>query len=94
MADRVHVMADGSRRFVRFSQVEILEHWLAFDFFYDPGLTGLLQRFASLNIVAWTINAVFGGIEALHGPSGRCNCLYCAEPVSFCANSGGMVCQA
>jgi len=65
LADRVHVMADGSRWFVRFSQVEILEHWLVLIAFTTLGLTGLAQRYAGLNSLAWTINSIFGGIEAL-----------------------------
>jgi formate dehydrogenase subunit gamma len=65
MADRVTVMADGSRRFVRFSQVEILEHWLLLISFAALGLTGLLQRFAGLSAVAWAINNAFGGLAAL-----------------------------
>ena len=65
LADRVHVMADGSRWFVRFRSVEILEHWLVLISFTILSLTGLMQRFASLNIFAWAINAVFRDIEAV-----------------------------
>jgi formate dehydrogenase subunit gamma len=65
MAGRVQVMGDGSRRFVRFNQVEILEHWLLLVSFAALGLTGLLQRFASLSPVAWIVNNAFGGIAAL-----------------------------
>ena len=59
-------MADGSRWFVRFSPVEILEHWLVLIAFTTLALTGLIQRYASLKVLSWTANTVFGGFEALH----------------------------
>ena len=46
LADRVRLMADGSRRFVRFKSVEIVEHWFLLIAFAILGFTGLLQLFA------------------------------------------------
>jgi formate dehydrogenase gamma subunit len=66
LADRVRLMADGSRRFVRFKSVEILEHWLLLITFVILSLTGLLQMFARASFVAWTINTLLGGIENLN----------------------------
>jgi len=65
LAGRVHVMADGTRWFIRFSPVEILEHWLVLIAFTILALTGLIQRFASLRVLAWTVNTIFGGFGAL-----------------------------
>jgi len=39
------MMADGSRRFVRFNQVEIMEHWILLIAFLVMGLTGLMLLF-------------------------------------------------
>jgi formate dehydrogenase gamma subunit len=66
LADRVRIMADGSRRFVRFKSVEIVEHWLLLIAFVILGLTGLLQMFARAPFVAWTINTLLGGIDNLN----------------------------
>jgi formate dehydrogenase gamma subunit len=66
LADRVRVMADGSRRIVRFKSVEIVEHWLLLITFTILGLSGLLQMFARVSFVAWIINTVLGGIDNLN----------------------------
>jgi formate dehydrogenase subunit gamma len=69
LANRVQVLADGSRRFVRFNQAEILEHWVLFIAFMILGVTGILNLIAWLTPVAWVINNIFGGItnlETLH----------------------------
>ena len=66
LADRVRVMADGTRSFVRFKAVEIVEHWLLLITFVVLGLTGLLQMFARAPFVAWTINTIFSGIDNLN----------------------------
>ena len=66
LADRVRVMADGSRRIVRFKSVEIVEHWLLLITFTILGLTGLLQMFARVSFVAWIINTILGGIDNLN----------------------------
>jgi formate dehydrogenase subunit gamma len=66
LADRVRLMADGSRRFVRFKSVEIVEHWLLLITFLILALTGLLQMFARAPFVAWMINTLLGGIDNLN----------------------------
>jgi formate dehydrogenase subunit gamma len=66
LADRVRIMADGSRRIVRFKSVEIVEHWLLLITFSILGLTGLLQMFARVSIIAWVINTILGGIDNLN----------------------------
>jgi cytochrome b subunit of formate dehydrogenase len=58
-------MADGSRWFVRFSPVEVLEHWLVLIAFSILALTGLIQRFASLKVFAWIATSVLGGFGAI-----------------------------
>jgi formate dehydrogenase gamma subunit len=65
LAARVQVQADGTRVFVRFTPAEIVEHWLLMITFLALGLTGLLQRYAALAPVSWSINSLFGGIESL-----------------------------
>jgi formate dehydrogenase subunit gamma len=69
LANRVQVLADGTRRFVRFNQAEILEHWVLFIAFLILGTTGILGLTAWLMPVAWVINNIFGGItniETIH----------------------------
>jgi formate dehydrogenase gamma subunit len=66
LADRVRLMADGSRRFVRFKSVEIVEHWLLIITFTILGVTGVLQMFARAPFIAWTINTLLGGIDNLN----------------------------
>jgi formate dehydrogenase gamma subunit len=66
LADRVRLMADGSRRFVRFKSVEIVEHWLLIITFTILGVTGVLQLFARAPFIAWTINTLLGGIDNLN----------------------------
>ena len=66
LADRVRLMADGSRRFVRFKSVEIVEHWLLIITFAILGLTGVLQMFARAPFIAWIINTLLGGIDNLN----------------------------
>jgi formate dehydrogenase gamma subunit len=65
LASRIQVQADGTRRFVRFNQVEILEHWVLLINFFVLALTGLIQFFSSLDAVAWAINTFMGGIATL-----------------------------
>lgn len=59
LADRVRVMMDGSRWFVRFSQAEILEHWAALVVLFILGLSGFFLLFANFPPVAWLTNKVF-----------------------------------
>ena len=66
LADRVRLMADGSRRFVRFKSVEIVEHWLLIITFTILGVTGVLQLFARAPFIAWIINTLLGGIDNLN----------------------------
>ena len=66
LADRVRLMADGSRRFVRFKSVEIVEHWFLLIAFVILGFTGLLQLFARATFIAWVINRILGGIDNLN----------------------------
>lgn len=73
LASRVQVQADGSRRFVRFNQVEILEHWVLLINFFVLAITGLIQFFSSLDAVAWAINTLMGGmatLSAIHRAAG------------------------
>ena len=65
LAGRVQLQADGTRRFVRFNQVEILEHWVLLINFFVLAITGLIQFFSSLEAVAWAINTFMGGIATL-----------------------------
>jgi cytochrome b subunit of formate dehydrogenase len=65
LASRVQVQADGSRRFVRFSQTEILEHWVLLISFLALGATGLLQLMAGWGLVARFINSVIGGLSSV-----------------------------
>ncbi len=65
LASRVQIQADGSRRFVRFNQVEILEHWVLLINFFVLAITGLIQFFSSLDAVAWAINTFMGGMSTL-----------------------------
>lgn len=64
LAERVQVMPDGSRVFVRFSQGQRLEHIILMASFGTLALTGLLQTFSSLAPVALVIQ-VLGGVDAL-----------------------------
>jgi formate dehydrogenase subunit gamma len=66
LAGRVQVQADGSRRFVRFNQIEILEHWVLLINFFVLAITGMIQFFAGLDLVAWAINSLMGGISNLN----------------------------
>jgi formate dehydrogenase subunit gamma len=65
LASRVKVQADGSRMFVRFTTGEIIEHWVLLFSFLTLGVTGLLQRYSEVSVLAFSINTLFGGIESL-----------------------------
>lgn len=64
LADRIRVMPDGSRMFVRFSTSQRIEHVVLMVSFGTLALTGLLQTFSSFPPVAWIIEFV-GGIDAI-----------------------------
>jgi formate dehydrogenase gamma subunit len=65
LASRVQMQADGSRVFVRFTPIEIVEHWVLLFSFLTLGFTGLMQRYSELYVVGWSINSLFGGIGSL-----------------------------
>ena len=65
LAARVQLQADGTRMFVRFTPMEIVEHWLLLISFLTLGLTGILQRYSAVYMVGWSINSLFGGIDSL-----------------------------
>lgn len=65
LASRVKVQTDGSLMFVRFTPVEIVEHWVLLFSFLTLGLTGILQRYSAINVVGWSINSLFGGVDSL-----------------------------
>lgn len=67
LASCVQVQADGTRRFVRFNQAEILEHWILLISFLVLAITGLLMFTAALAPVAWVINSLLGGVSTVKG---------------------------
>jgi cytochrome b subunit of formate dehydrogenase len=64
LADRIRVMPDGSREFVRFSTGQRIEHVVLMVSFGTLAVTGLLQTFSSFPPVAWIIEFA-GGIDAI-----------------------------
>jgi formate dehydrogenase subunit gamma len=65
LANRVQVGPDGSRRFMRFNQVEIFEHWILLFTFLVLAITGIFQLLSGLDFVAWLINRLSGGITTV-----------------------------
>jgi formate dehydrogenase gamma subunit len=63
LANRVHILPDGERFFIRFSQAEILEHWILLAAFMVLALTGLLDMLASNEIPADIITLIFRNID-------------------------------
>jgi formate dehydrogenase gamma subunit len=63
LANRVHILPDGERLFVRFSQAEILEHWVLLGAFIVLALTGLLEMLANNEIPADIITLIFRNID-------------------------------
>ena len=64
LADRIRVMPDGSRVFVRFTTAQRIEHVVLMVSFATLAVTGLLQTFSSFPPVAWIIEFA-GGIDAI-----------------------------
>ncbi|MEW6401401.1 MAG: hypothetical protein AB1649_06345 [Chloroflexota bacterium] len=65
LADRMQVLPDGSRVFVRFMPRQRLQHQILIGSFTALGLTGLLQSFSRVVLISWIINSLLGGIETL-----------------------------
>lgn len=65
LAARLQIAPDGTKTFLRFTQVQRLEHQILIITFTLLAVTGLLQRYSALFLVGWTINTVFGGVETL-----------------------------
>jgi len=65
LASRLHLAPDGSRVFLRFTRAQRWEHQLLIVTFTVLAISGLLQRYSSQPIAAFTINQILGGIEAL-----------------------------
>ena len=65
LAERMQVLPDGSRVFVRFTPRQRLQHQTLIITFTTLGLTGLLQSFSRIGIISWIINSLLGGIETL-----------------------------
>jgi cytochrome b subunit of formate dehydrogenase len=63
-AQRVSIQVDGSRRFLRFHQNEILEHWGVMVSVFLLGLTGLLLAFLPAQLLL-RIDALFAGMLTL-----------------------------
>jgi cytochrome b subunit of formate dehydrogenase len=65
LAERLKVLPDGTRVFIRFQARERFEHQLLIGSFTTLGFTGLMQTFSRLSVVSWIINVLLGGIETL-----------------------------
>lgn len=65
LADRLRVLPDGTRVFVRFDARERLQHQILIGSFTALGFTGLMQSFSRIEFISWIINGLLGGIETL-----------------------------
>lgn len=65
LTDRMKVLPDGSRVFVRFTPRQRLQHQILIGTFTALAATGLLQSFSRIGLVSWVINGLLGGIETL-----------------------------
>ncbi len=65
LAARLQIASDGTKTFLRFTQIQRLEHQILIITFTLLATTGLLQRFSALFVVGWIINTMFGGVETL-----------------------------
>ena len=63
LANQVQVFANGTRLFVRFGQAEILEHWVLLIVVAALTITGLLEKFAGIDLVATAIRYGFGDLS-------------------------------
>ena len=64
LAARVKINPDGVREFIRFSRVQIIEHYVLIGSFGTLVFTGLLQTFSRLAVIGWIIQ-VLGGVDTL-----------------------------
>ena len=64
-AGRLRVLANGSRRFMRFSQVEVFEHWVLLVTLSMLALTGIMQQLVGTEPVALVLQIIFGGVVTL-----------------------------
>ena len=64
LAVRLQVLPDGTRQFIRFNHSERREHQLLIITFFTLAITGLLQHYSQLFLVALVID-LFGGMETL-----------------------------
>ena len=63
LAGRLQVMPDGTRMFQRFSTAQRIEHQVLIVTFTLLAFTGLIQRYAEIGPVAYSINTLMGGID-------------------------------
>jgi formate dehydrogenase gamma subunit len=66
-ANRVRILPSGKRMFVRFNQLEIMEHWVLLVSFLTLAFTGVLDILAHNRIFAEIITVVFRDIDKLRG---------------------------
>ena len=66
-AKRIRTLPGGERFFVRFNQLEILEHWILLINFSILAVTGLLEMFSNNRISADFITPVFRDLDNLRG---------------------------
>jgi formate dehydrogenase gamma subunit len=64
LADRIRVLPDGSREIVRFKTAERIEHVVLMVSFGTLAVTGLLQTFSSLPVIA-AVTEFLGGVDAI-----------------------------
>ncbi len=64
LAQRVQVLPDGRRVFVRFSRSQRIEHQVLIGSFSTLALTGLVQRYSQLTAIGLLIN-LMGGVETV-----------------------------
>ena len=63
LANQVQLHANGLRLFVRFRQADILEHWVLIIAFVALAFTGLLEKYAGIDLVATLIRLGFGDLS-------------------------------
>ncbi len=67
LANQVRTTPSGERLFLRFSQLEIIEHWLLMFNFLVLAFTGLLEMFAYNRLSAGIITMFFNDVDKVRG---------------------------
>jgi formate dehydrogenase gamma subunit len=67
LVNQVRTSPSGERFYLRFSQLEIIEHWLLMFNFFVLAFTGLLEMFAYNRLAAGIITLFFNDVDKVRG---------------------------